>query len=273
MNKVLPLLALLSLALVGCPKPDPKTDAAVKPADATEAAKAEPVDPAFVAYLEKVPADLKNDAFEYYGLGNGRTMTVEILRDGAPSQTGTRTVKPGEIKDGKATFVIRQEGGMESEGDITLSLESDGLYAMSSSVNHIKPHSLEMPPKLEVGGGWKDHTEMTQSSQKIVLDNDLKIVGKERVSTPGGTFDEALHVKSTGTGKFGSRPATLTTESWYVRGVGPVKQVLGIVYKDGQKQSVTVQLADSKKAAADSAATGSSAPPIDLLAPSGGSTP
>ena len=181
-----------------------------------------------------MPADLKHDAFEYYGLGNGKPTKLEIVREAGGPQSATRTVQPGKVENGKATFILHQEGALSSEGDITLSLESDGVYAMSSSINKLKPHSLEMPSKLEVGGGWKDHTEMTQAAQNIVLDNDLKIVAKERVSTPGGTFDEALHVTSTGKGHLrATSRSALNTQHWYVRGVGPVKQIVEVRSRTG----------------------------------------
>lgn len=263
MNKALPLVSLLALAAFGCGPSGEKTPGASGSTSSGSSASAK-VDPAFAAFLDKLPAELKHDAFEYYGLGNDKPTTLEIVRDGGPPTYGTRTVKPGELKDGKATFILSQAGGLSMEGDITMSLEPDGLYAMSSTMNKLKPHSLEMPAKMEVGGSWKDHTEMDQGGQKIVLDNDLKIVGKERIVTPGGTFDEALHVTSTGAGTFGGKPATLTTESWYVRGVGPVKQIVNLAYKNGPKQAFTTQLADPKKAEAATSPS-SSAPPIDLF--------
>lgn len=194
-----------------------------------------------------LPAELKNDAFEYYGLGNDKPVRLEIVENGLPN-VGTKTVKLDKIEGDKATYTLHQDGGLAGQGDITLSLEKDGIYTMKSSVGKLKPHSLEMPAKLDVGGGWKDHTEMGDG--KIVLDNDLKIVGKERVSTPGGTFDEALHVTSTGSGTMGQGPINLETESWYVRGLGAVKQILRITPKGkGAKRTVTVQLAAPEKAA------------------------
>ena len=193
-----------------------------------------------------LPDALKSDAFEYYGLGNDKPVRLEIVENGMPT-SGTKTIKLDKIEGGKASYVLRQEGGLAAQGDITLSLEKDGIYAMKSSVSKLKAHSLEMPAKLEVGGGWKDHTEM---GDRIVLDSDLKIVGKERVSTPGGTFDEALHVTSKGGGTMGEGPIELETEMWYVRGLGAVKQILRITPKGkGAKRTVTVQLAAPEKAA------------------------
>ncbi|GEM_PF-5070355 len=236
MIKALPLLALL---LAGCTTAAPGGGAA--------------------SYPSGFPNDLKNDAYAYYGLGNDKPMRLEILDGtGMGSSVGTRTIRLDKIEDGKAVYVLTQTGALSSEGDITLSLEPDGLYTMKSSANKIKAHSLEMPAKLEVGGGWKDHTEM--ADQKIVLDNVLKIVGKERVSTPGGTFDDALHVTSTGEGTMQGGPVTLETESWYVRGVGAVKQILKITpkTKGSPARNVTVQLAAPEKPGAASATPGAS---------------
>ncbi|RYG20017.1 hypothetical protein EON82_20755 [bacterium] len=248
MKKALPLLALLAV-LAGCDSSTPKKETpSVGGTSSGATPDATPENAALASYIEKLPAELKNDAFEYYGLGNTKPTKLEIVREGIPTPA-TRTVEPGKVENGKATFVLRHEGALEINGDITLSLESDGLYAMASSNRTIKAHSLEMPAKLEVGGGWKDHTEMTQSGQKMVLDNDLKIAAKERISTPGGTFDEALHVTSTGKGTVGGKAVTLTTESWYVRGLGPVKQNISLSYVGGKKDVVTIQLAAPDKPA------------------------
>jgi len=228
MKKALPLLALLILPLAGCDS-------------AKDSASATPAPPG-------LPADLKNDAFDYYGLGNDKPVRLEILRaEGAAPQIGTRAFSMGEVKDGKATFVEHQTGALESQGDITFSLEKDGLYVMSSSKTELKAHTLEMPAKLEVGSGWKDHTEMSPEGQKIVLDNDIKIERKERITTPGGTFDDALYITSTGTGTIDGKPVTLTTKSWYVRGMGPVKQLEEVTMKGEAKRLITIQLAAPEK--------------------------
>jgi hypothetical protein len=191
----------------------------------------------------------KNDAYDYYGLANTKPVRLEIINgEGQSPQIGTRTFVPGKKdSNGNQTFVEHQDGALEGEGDITLSLEKDGLYVMSSTKTGIKAHTLEMPAKLEPGGGWKDHTEMSPGGKKIVLDNDIKVERTERVTTPGGTFDDALYITSTGQGTIANEPVTLTTKSWYVRGMGPVKQVEEVVSKGGPKRVITIQLAAPEK--------------------------
>jgi hypothetical protein len=244
MNKVSSLLALLALALVGC-------NSSGTPGAAASGLPAP----------KGLPDELKNDAYAYYGLGNEKPVRLEVsYGPGLPTQEATRQTSFVKAEGGKATFVQKQTGALANEGDITFSLEKDGIYVMESSRNKVKPHSLEMPAKLEVGGGWEDHTEMTQGDQEIKLDNTLKIVGKERVATPGGTFDDALHVTSTGKGTLGGRAVTLNTQHWYVLGIGPVKQVVEVIGKDAPKQMVTVQLAAPEKAPGAPATPAPSAP-------------
>jgi hypothetical protein len=238
MKKALPLLALLVLPLAGC---DSKTSTTSSGTDGSSTS----------ATASKLPDELKTDAYEYYGLVSDKPVRLEIVNgEGAVPQIGTRTFSLDKVENGKATFIQRQGGALESEGDITLSLEKDGLYVMASSRSKLKPHSLEMPAKLEPGGGWKDHTEMDQDGQKIMLDNDLRIVRKERIATKGGTFDDALYITSTGKGTIGGQPVTLTTQHWYVRGVGPVKQIVEVTTKGKPTRTITIQLAAPEKAEA-----------------------
>ena len=256
MNKALPLLALLAAVAVGC-----------KPSTPSETVSKSTVP-------KGLPDALQNDAFEYYGLGNDKPMRLEVVEgeNGLPKM-GNRTIKLQKIEGDKAIYLLTQDGDLAgNQGDITLSLEKDGLYTMSSTTSKMKPHSLEMPARLEVGQGWKDHTEMADG--KIDLDFDVKVVGFERVATPGGTFDDALHVTSKGTGTMGEGPIDITTDMWYVRGLGAVKQVLNITPKDagGAKRTITMQLADPKKPDAPSEAQGAM-PPMGMPAPAPGKTP
>lgn len=238
MKQFLPLLALLALPLAGC-------DSAGK-----DSASNSPAPPG-------LPAELKNDAFDYYGLGNPKPVQLEIItQEGFPPIPGTRSFAMGKVEDGKATFIEHQTGALESQGDITFSLEKDGLYVMSSSKTELKAHSLEMPAKLDVGSGWKDHTEMAPGGKKIVLDNDLKVERKERVSTPGGTFDDALYITSIGQGTIDGKPVKLTTKSWYVRGIGPVKQIEEVETKGEPKKVISIQLAAAGDASKPAAAGG-----------------
>lgn len=252
MNKALPFLALL---LAGCVASGGGTSFADAPSG--------------------LPDALRNDAFEYYGLGNIKPLKYQIVQgEGGIPQEATRTVVPGAIEGDKATYVLQQTGALKTEGDITVSLEKDGIYAMASSASTIKSHSLEMPAKLDVGGGWKDHTEMAEKSGgKIMLDSDLKIVGRERVSTPGGTFDDALHVTSTGGGQYRGDQVDLTTESWYVRGLGPVKQIIRFTPKGKPKQDYTMELAPQGESPSPEAGSGMSPDAPGGVMPGAGGTP
>ena len=255
MNKALPLLALLVL-FGGC-KPSSNSETVAQ----SNAPKSN--------VPKGLPDALQNDAFEYYGLGNDKPMKLEVLEgeNGIPRR-GSRTIKLQKIEGDKAIYLLTQDGDLAGDqGDITLSLEKDGLYTMASSTSKLKAHSLEMPARLEVGQGWKDHTEMADG--KIKLDFDVKVVGFERVATPGGTFDDALHVTSTGSGSMGDGPIGITTDMWYVRGLGAVKQVLNITPKEpgAAKRVITMQLADPKKPDVPPGPQGGMTP-LDLPAPS-----
>ena len=187
-----------------------------------------------------VPDSLKHDAYAYYGLENSKPVNVTVVDSlSKESRPGTRQCQLVEIKGGKATYVIKQSGGLQDNGDVTISLESNGIYAMGTTVGTMKSHSIEMPAKLEVGSGWKDHTEIKADQREINLDNDLKIKGLEKVTVPTGTF-EAMVITSTGKGTMSKIPVTLTTKSWYVKGRGAVKQVISVTQPGQPTHTLTV---------------------------------
>jgi hypothetical protein len=207
----------------------------------TAPAPAEPGAPTPVA-LSELPDALKTDAYEYYGLGNTKPMDLERTVAGqADVVTGSQRFWLKEVKDGKATFVVERTGGFASVGDSELSLEPDGLYAMSSTIGKITPHQLELPAKLDVGTSWTSETKLEEANG-ISLEQKAtnKVVKMEKVSTKAGDYD-ALLVESSGPAKINGESMEMRTKAWFVKGLGAVKMEIVQTPKTGPKQTITIQ--------------------------------
>src|SRR5687768_2426194 len=79
--------------------------------------------------LADVPANLRQDAFEYFGLGNEKMMDMQVTQTGqAGVQTGTQSISIKEAKPDEVLFVIERTGGLSNLGSQTVALRADGVY-------------------------------------------------------------------------------------------------------------------------------------------------
>ena len=237
----LSLAAVVAVSVWGCgSKEKPAPEPAPAPAPAPSVSGSEPSAP--TVPLSSLPDELKHEAFEYYGLGNDQPMDLERTIVGQPDTvTGSQSFRLKEVKDGKALFTVVRTGGFASVGDSDLSLELDGIYAMSSTIGTITPHQLELPAKLGVGAKWDAETKLEQGGG-ITLEHKSvnKVVGMQKVTTPAGTYD-ALLIESSGPAKIQGEAKEMRTKAWFVKGLGAVKMEIVEISKGGSKQTILIQ--------------------------------
>ncbi len=184
----------------------------------------------------ELPTELKNAAYDYYGLATTSSINLEIEIAGRPGlATGTQVTRFKEMKDGKAVYAVERTGDVAADLGAAeeVSLEKDGVYMLKSDVAKIGTHDLQLPADLAPGKTWSEHTEAEKDSQKLNLDNNLKVVGPQKVTTKLGDFD-ALLVTSSGKGTVGSQKVTINTKMWYAKGRGVVKMEMTTIVP-GQK--------------------------------------
>lgn len=238
--RTLPLL--LALAVVGCQPAAPEVvsgspskgktnDAAPQTPTGTETA-AKPS-------LDQIPAELKNEAFAYYGLANSKPMDMEIIDSNSPGapRTGSQAITFKEMRDGKAIFDLERTGNLTVLGSQEVSLEKDGVWVTKSSLADIK-HEMEIPSDLTPGKTWT--SELKLQAGNVDLKNSFKIVGQEKVKTKVADRD-AILITSTSTGTMQGRKVRIESKTWYVRDIGGVKSVVKIVSADGKTQTMTIQ--------------------------------
>lgn len=243
-------LAALFGSVFGCASKSPdsaKTDPAGTtgstgtPEPATGGSGGEkPVDTSWIATL---PAELKGDAFGYYGLSQGRTMEYRMTAGGT-TQTGTQAITFKGLEGGVAKFSVERGGDLAQMGSTEVELRKDGIYAISSSIGDIGKPSLEMPMALPTGKTWTTKNELKQGdSGGMTSEQKYRVVGLERVTTAAGPF-EALLVTSEGPASIGGQPYSMKTRSWFVKDLGAVKWEIETVDKaTSTKNTVSIELA------------------------------
>jgi hypothetical protein len=192
------------------------------------------------AVLEDIPAELRHDAFEYYGLGYTEPIDKEMEMQGNV-YTGTERSELKEIRDGIPIFVIRRTGGLGAIGEMEVSLEEDGLYVLSSTTGKLEGKNLEMPADLSPGKTWNQTSAFTTNDgSRVEHTGEFRVVGTETVQTKAGAR-EALLITSSGTWTQDGNRSKMETKSWYVRGRGAAKVEIVSTPDEGEKRVVVIQ--------------------------------
>ena len=197
-----------------------------------------PTVPGPILSLDDVPAELKNDAFSYYGFGRKRPITLSIT-SGGQTRTGAQDVRLLKNENGQADFEIISTDGLELLGRNVFSLRTDGIRVLESEKSKTDPKEFELPANLNPGQTWSSTQSLEEGSRvmKIVLVQ--KVVGLRRIKTKVGEY-EALVVTGTGKGTLDGKPTTMVTEQNFVRDRGNVKYTIRTTTA-GKTETTTVE--------------------------------
>jgi hypothetical protein len=216
-------------------QPERPTTPGIAGKSESEAAPARP--------LSEIPASLKHDAYEYFGLGNPQPLTYQITSTapGAQPVTGTQTVRFTGMENGEARFSITRTDGMASLGDAEMAVTDKGVEMIRSSVGDMGGRKLELPRGLSVGKSWKDKSSFDAQGRKMSMEGTYKVAKMETVETPAGKFD-ALKIEANAKVTLDGQKGTMKMDSWWVKGLGSVKITVENTMAGGTKNAVTIVL-------------------------------
>jgi hypothetical protein len=237
------LFPLALLVVIGCAPKEPvaaQGSPAKTPEQAAPNSDQVPTDPKPVDRAT-IPAELKHDAYEYFGLGNEATVDMQVVVSSDPGvKTGTVTTTLTEVKDGKAVFTIERTGGLMQLGTQKVALQKDGIYLIESTGAAIDAPQMELSSNLSPGSTWKSKLTVDQPGSKMELSSTYTVKGVEKFTTKKGAR-EGLLVVAKGTGTHNGEPITFDSREWYVKGVGGVKAILAYKRKSGPSQTITIE--------------------------------
>lgn len=245
----LPLIAGFVL-VVGCKQETPAdtAKAADKPATSTDVAAKTGAEqpkagaPAKAPEAGDIPATLKSDAYDYFGLANSKPIDYEMRTEGKP-EIGTGSIKTefAGMKNRVATYTTTRTGALEQFGATdSITLEPDGIYTVSTSAGKMNGKHLELPSKLVAGTKWSDKMSLeTTAGQKMEGEDSFAAKGTESVQTKAGKY-QALRVESTGTAVIDGQKVRTENRYWYVRGKGFVKFESKVTPEKGKSLQVTL---------------------------------
>lgn len=204
------------------------TGAADKATGETKAGTAPATQPDATATAE-VPPEFRTDAFEYYGLGNKGIMNLEMKAPEAGVTTGSQEFRQLRVTGDGVIFAINRTGnlgGMTGANEVIA--KRDGIYVISSSMAKVTEPQLELPADLSPGKTWSTTVEVDQPSNQMKLTTTNRVVRTESVTTPVGTYPDALLVTSEGQGVMNGSNVKLSQRAWFVRGRGSVKSEISV---------------------------------------------
>ncbi len=238
--KKLWLIPTFAILAIGCNNAttakteDPKETVPSVTSKGPEATPA--VDPA------SVPAELKHEGYEYYGLGAEKPINMEIVSSaGNAIQTGEQSVKLKSVEGGKAIYEITRTGQLGQQlGNMEVRVEKDAIYVHSSPIATVGEKDIELPASLAPGSTWKTRTIVKQDGQTMDVTNDFKVEGVEKLKTKVGEYD-ALLVTSKGSGTVQGQKLRMETQSWHVKGRGNIKTIMKTFDATNRANTITIQ--------------------------------
>jgi hypothetical protein len=177
--------------------------------------------------VSELPNELKNDAFEYEGLGSTRVRSFKDIRSGGGEPAiGTMQATLKSLSNGKATFEEESTGGIDGGMTEDGSLEKGGYFANSISPGKLlTPHSIELPANLTPGYKWSSSFGVqTTNGDVMKLKMDNQVIGRKSIKL-GAVTTDALEIDGQDKGTVGATPVSITTQAFYVKGVGLVRNV------------------------------------------------
>jgi hypothetical protein len=237
--RTLTIVALaLGLLAVGCQNGASPTASTDGKSPSEAGAKPEPAKPS----LADVGEALKHEAYALYGFEAGGPLKYEFVRaEGQVPAAGTQSNQLVSAKDGEALFSVTRDGAMSALGGEEWSVKADGVYLVRSDLGAPAKPVLAMPADAKAGTVWDTDYELTDpAGAKISFKGKSKIVGSEKVKVKGGEFDAVL-VTQTGSIKSTSMEGTVSSKTWYGRGVGVLRMRMEVKQPEGKIVTSTIE--------------------------------
>jgi hypothetical protein len=220
MKRRLVFLAFFGALLLGCSQTQtsttPKTTSPdVKP----QADPAKPETPA-PAKLADLPAELRHEAFEWYGFGNEQGVKMKLTQ-GKTIQKGDQRFELEKIEGNTAHFRQVWGGDLSFYGEARYILNAEGISGTEAQGTKVDPPQLELPAKLTPGHSWKAPGKLEMQGGSI-SNLSATIVGLKPLKVAGRSI-QAMLVRRTSTINVTGKAQQMEVSEYYEKGVGVVK--------------------------------------------------
>lgn len=214
------ILAIGALFATGCQNKDQGIEA--PKGGESPAGTSENSTPAPKTDAEDVTAEMKNDGYMYYGLGNSKKLVYDFTLNGT-TEEGTQVTEYQGKQDGVPTYKMTRTGSLSDMGDETLQLTEKGIMLTDTSMGKLGESVIALPAKIAVGDTWNTSQTITRvDGKELKMEVTYKVEKEGKVSVPGGEFD-CITISSKGTTEMDGKKSPFSGTVSYSKGVGVVK--------------------------------------------------
>jgi hypothetical protein len=196
-----------------------------------------------------------------YPVVEGATWTFKGTGDGGQStrvdtitDVGTNSfLIESKVTDSSGTTASVVTWTCTADG-LVMSMSDGGQFsgvaqssAASAQMSTLSVTGVTLPIAFGPGDNWTQISEYQLTSPTytgpLTYIIEITVTGEESVSVPAGTFD-ALRLEMHGTLSFGDEEGSMDqgVESWYVPGIGTVREVSGASFGGGPAYTQTFEL-------------------------------
>lgn len=192
-----------------------------------------------------VDSALKHDAYQYNGLDQTKALKYLFSQvQGQKATEGEQTVTLTKSSASEADFEVKRTGSLQVLGDQTSRVMADGVYLVSTTLGSPSKPVMVMPAKVEPGTVWEPvYALEATGGTKVQYDGKARAERIEKVKVAAGEFD-ALLVTETAKMDNGGNKGTVSSKTWYAKGVGIVKMRMELKDASGKIVTSTVELSD-----------------------------
>lgn len=190
-----------------------------------------------------IASELKHDAFSYNGFEGKKKLTYLFSQyKGETPAPGSQTSVMKSATPTVAAFSVKRSGSLDVIGDEELEVRTDGVYLVSTEQGSPAEPVRLMPSVVNVGTVWNyDYALTTAGGIKMGFKGKARAEQEVKLKVKAGEFDTMM-VSETAEMDKGGTKGTVSSKTWYAKGIGVVQMKMELKDNTGKIVSSTIEL-------------------------------
>ena len=189
-----------------------------------------------------IPTQLQHDAFMYNGFNKTTQLSYLFSQyQGDTPKTGFQTSVVKSVAPSLATYSVKRSGSFDLVGDEELEVRPDGVYLVSSDQGSPSKPVRLMPATVRIGTVWDYDYILTKGDVKMSFKGKARAEKEVKLKVTAGEF-ETLMVSETAAIDKGGTKGTVSSKTWYAKGIGVVQMKTELKDSNGKIVTSSIEL-------------------------------